>query len=111
MRTGQTPAVMRGMILAGGLSTRLHPLTLDVPKPLVPVLDRPVVDHIIEYLAQHDVADITLNVHYFAEAIEAHIGDGSRWNARVTYLHEPELMGSAGAVKQVEDRFRDTFVV
>src|ERR1700724_3188294 len=102
---------MRGMILAGGLSTRLYPLTLDLPKPLVPVLDRPVVDHIIDYLASHGVDDIVINVHYFAEAVEAYIGDGSRWNVRITYLREPKLMGSAGALKQVESRFTSTFVV
>ena len=102
---------MRAMILAGGLSTRLYPLTLDVPKPLVPVLDRPVVDHVIHYLASHGVDDIIINVHYFADAIESYIGDGSRWNVRMSYLREPELMGSAGAVKQVESRFDSTFVV
>jgi len=102
---------MRAMILAGGLSTRLYPLTLDVPKPLVPVLDRPVVDHVIHYLAGHGVDDIIINVHYFADAIESYIGDGSRWDVRMSYLREPELMGSAGAVKQVESRFDSTFVV
>jgi NDP-sugar pyrophosphorylase family protein len=102
---------MRAMILAGGLSTRLYPLTLDVPKPLVPVLDRPVVDHVIHYLASHGVDDTIINVHYFAEAIESYIGDGSRWDVRMSYLREPELMGSAGAVKQVESHFESTFVV
>lgn len=102
---------MRGMILAGGLSTRLHPLTLDLPKPLVPVFDRPVVDHIIDYLASHGVDDIIINVHYFAAEIESYIGDGSRWGVSISYLREPELMGSAGAVKQVATRFGETFVV
>lgn len=102
---------MRGMILAGGLSTRLYPLTRDVPKPLVPVLDRPVVDHILSYLARHGVDDLVINLHYFAEPIERFIGDGSKWGVRMSYLHEPELMGSAGAVKQVESRFQETFVV
>ncbi|HXW76831.1 MAG TPA: NDP-sugar synthase [Candidatus Eremiobacteraceae bacterium] len=104
-------ATMRGMILAGGLSTRLYPLTLDVPKPLVPVLDRPVVDHVIDYLTRAGVDDITINVHYFAAAIEAYIGRGHRWNAHMRYLREPALMGSAGAVKQVQSTFDETFVV
>ncbi len=102
---------MRGMILAGGLSTRLYPLTLDVPKTLVPVLNVPVVSHVIGYLSRHGVDDIVINVHYFAQAVERYIGDGSRWNVRMSYLREPQLMGSAGAVKQVEDRFEETFVV
>jgi NDP-sugar pyrophosphorylase family protein len=102
---------MRGMILAGGLSTRLQPLTNDVPKPLVPVLDRPVVGHVIDYLRRFDVDDIVVNVHYHADAVERFIGDGSDFGVRMSYLREEKLLGSAGAVKQVEDRFQSTFVV
>jgi NDP-sugar pyrophosphorylase family protein len=102
---------MRGMILAGGLSTRLLPLTSDIPKPLVPVLDRPVVGHVIDYLRSYDVDDLLVNVHYHADAVERFIGDGSEFGVRMTYLREETLLGSAGAVKQVEDRFQSTFVV
>jgi NDP-sugar pyrophosphorylase family protein len=102
---------MRGMILAGGLSTRLQPLTNDVPKPLVPVLDRPVVGHVIDYLRRFDVDDIVVNVHYHADAVERFIGDGGDFGVRMSYLREEKLLGSAGAVKQVEDRFQSTFVV
>ncbi len=102
---------MRGMILAGGLSTRLLPLTSDLPKPLVPVLDRPVVGHVIDYLRTHDVRDLIVNVHYFADAVERYIGDGSKFGVSMSYLREQTLQGSAGAVKQVADRFDSTFVV
>ena len=102
---------MKGMILAGGLSTRLYPLTLELPKPRVPVLDRPVVGHVIEYLKRFGVDDIVINVHYFPEAVRGYVGDGSAWGVRVDYLHETQLMGSAGAVRQVADRFAGTFVV
>jgi NDP-sugar pyrophosphorylase family protein len=99
------------MILAGGLSTRLQPLTNDVPKPLVPVLDRPVVGHVIDYLRRFEVDDLIVNVHYHADAVERFIGDGSEFGVRMTYLREAKLLGSAGAVKQVEDQFQSTFVV
>jgi len=102
---------MRGMILAGCFSTRLYPLTLEVPKPLVPVVDRPVVDHVMTYLVRQGVDELVINVHYFAAAVETHIGDGAAWGAGMAYLREPELMGSAGAVKQVESLFGSTFVV
>ena len=102
---------MRGMILAGGLSTRLYPLTLHLPKPLVPVLDRPVVGHVLDYFARHGIDDVVINVHYHPEAVRAYIADGGEWGLRVEYLHEPQLMGSAGAVRTVADRFTDTFVV
>jgi len=102
---------MKGMILAGGLSTRLYPLTLALPKPLVPVLDKPVVGHVIEYLKRFGVDDIVINVHYYPEVVRAYVGDGSAWGVHVDYLHETQLMGSAGAVRQVADRFAGTFVV
>ena len=99
------------MILAGGLSTRLYPLTLKLPKPLVPVLDRPVVAHVLDYLRRFEVDDIAINIHYFSDAVRQFVGDGSAWGAQVTYLHETELMGSAGAVKQLAARFTETFAV
>ncbi len=102
---------MRGMVLAGGLSTRLYPLTRELPKPLVPVFGTPVVGHVLSYLARHGVDDIVINVHYFPDAVTSYVGDGSRFGVRVSYLHEPQLMGSAGAVRQVADRFGETFVV
>lgn len=102
---------MKGMILAGGLSTRLYPLTLELPKPLVPVLDEPVVGHVIEYLKRYGVDDVIINVHYFPDAVRDYVGNGSKWGVRIDYLHEPQLMGSAGAVRQVADRFTETFVV
>ncbi|MDQ6767142.1 MAG: NDP-sugar synthase [Candidatus Eremiobacteraeota bacterium] len=102
---------MKGMILAGGLSTRLYPLTLELPKPLVPVLDRPVVGHVIEYVKAHGIDDLVINVHYFPQAVRGYADDGSKWGVRIEYLHETQLMGSAGAVRQVADRFAGTFVV
>lgn len=102
---------MKGMVLAGGLSTRLYPLTRDLPKPLVPVLDRPVVAHVLDYFKRHGVDDVVINIHYFPEAVRDYVGDGGRFGVRVTYLHEPELMGSAGAVRAVAERFDETFVV
>lgn len=102
---------MKGMILAGGLSTRLYPLTLELPKPLVPVLARPVVSHVMEYLRRFGVDDLVINVHYFPDDVRNYVGDGSAWRTHVHYLHEPQLMGSAGAVRQVADRFSETFVV
>ncbi|MGH7729481.1 MAG: sugar phosphate nucleotidyltransferase [Vulcanimicrobiaceae bacterium] len=100
------------MILAGGMSTRLYPLTKEVPKPLVPVAGEPNCAHLLRYLRSFGIEDVAINVHYLAEAIEAALGDGSAYGVRLHYLYEPELMGSAGAVKQLEDYFSDeTFVV
>jgi NDP-sugar pyrophosphorylase family protein len=102
---------MKAMILAGGLSTRLYPLTKRVPKPLVPVAGEPNAVHVIRYLHAFGVEDIAINVHYLGDQIEAKLGDGSAYGVRLHYLREPELLGSAGALKQMDGFFDETFVV
>jgi mannose-1-phosphate guanylyltransferase len=100
------------MLLAGGLSTRLYPLTKAVPKPLVPVVGVPNAVHVIRYLKSYGYDEIAINVHYLADAITATLGDGSAFGVRLTYLHEETLMGSAGALKPLESFFgNETFVV
>jgi mannose-1-phosphate guanylyltransferase len=100
------------MILAGGLSTRLYPLTKAVPKPLVPVAGVPNAVHLIRYLKNYGYDEIAINVHYLADAILETLGDGSAFGVRLQYLHEPVLMGSAGAVKPLQSYFGDQdFVV
>jgi mannose-1-phosphate guanylyltransferase/mannose-1-phosphate guanylyltransferase/phosphomannomutase len=103
---------MKAMILAGGLSTRLYPLTKQVPKPLVPVAGVPNAVHLIRYLRSYGFDEIAINVHYLSDAIIAALGDGSAFGVRLTYSYEPELLGSAGGVKKIESFFGDeTFVV
>lgn len=101
------------MVLAGGLSTRLYPLTKTVPKPLVPVLGEPNVGHVIRYLKGFGITEIATNVFYFAAAIRDALGDGSRYGVRLRYLDERSLSGSAGAVKLMEGFLSesDPFVV
>ena len=103
---------MRAMILAGGLSTRLYPLTKQVPKPLVPVVGSPNAVHLMRYLTSYGFNEIAINVHYLADMILESLGDGSAYGARIEYLHEKELLGSAGAVKQMQEFLGgDSFVV
>jgi NDP-sugar pyrophosphorylase family protein len=103
---------MKAMILAGGLSTRLYPLTKQVPKPLVPVAGVPNAVHLIHYLQAHGFDEIAINLYYLSDAIVDALGDGSRFGVRLEYSHEPVLLGSAGGVKKLEAFFGDeTFVV
>lgn len=102
---------MKAMILAGGMSTRLYPLTRTVPKPLVPLAGEPISAHILRWLKSFGYDEIAMNVHYLAETIEARFGDGSDFGVKLHYLYEPKLMGSAGALKALEDFFSDSFVV
>jgi mannose-1-phosphate guanylyltransferase len=100
------------MLLAAGLGTRLRPLTYEVPKPMVPVLGTPVMEHILRLLARHGFDDVISNVHYLPEQIENRFGDGSEWGVRLSYSHERELLGTAGGVRNVRDHFGDeTFLI
>ena len=100
------------MILAGGMSTRLYPLTKEVPKPLVPIAGEPNSAHLMRYLKSFGITDIAINVHYLADKIVEAFGDGSKYGVNLEYLHETTLMGSAGGVKQMEEFLSgDTFVV
>ena len=102
---------MIAMILAAGVGTRLSPLTLFMPKPMVPISNKPVMEHIIDLLAQHQVKTIVANLHYLPDQIESYFGNGQRWGVNLTYSLERDLLGTAGAVKRVEDIFDDTFFV
>jgi len=100
------------MLLAAGLGTRLRPLTYEVPKPMVPVLGRPVMDHIVRLLAKHGFQDVVCNLHYFPDQIQDRFGDGSGWGVNLSYSHEEELLGTAGGVRNVRDHFGgETFLI
>jgi mannose-1-phosphate guanylyltransferase len=88
---------MRAMVLAAGLGTRLRPLTYEIPKPMVPVLDRPVMAHILDLLARQGVKDVIANLHYFPDTIREYFGD------EVEYRFEEELLGTAGGVRNCRD--------
>ncbi|MBV8499257.1 MAG: NDP-sugar synthase [Candidatus Eremiobacteraeota bacterium] len=103
---------MKAMILAGGLSTRLYPLTKRVPKPLVPVAGVPNAAHLLRYLNAYGVDEVAMNLHYHADAIVSSLGDGSLFGVKLHYSHESELLGSAGAVKNVRAFFgEENFLV
>ena len=96
---------MKAMVLAAGLGTRLRPLTYEIPKPMVPVLDRPVMAHIVGLLQRQGFDEVIANLHYFPDAVKGYFGD------RVEYRYEEELLGTAGGVRNVADFFGDDPVV
>ena len=100
------------MVLAAGKGTRLFPLTGEMPKPMAPVVDTPIIRHIFELLARHGVSEAHVNVHYLADALLAAYGENSRVGATTVRLsREDKLLGTAGGVKNLADRFDETFVV
>jgi len=96
---------MKAMVLAAGLGTRLKPITFEIPKPMVPVLDRPVMAHIVGLLERQGFDQVISNLHYFPEAIKGYFGD------RIEYRYEDELLGTAGGVRNVADFFGEDPVV
>jgi NDP-sugar pyrophosphorylase family protein len=102
---------MKAMILAAGVGSRLDPLTRSVPKPMAPIVNRPVMEHLLNLLKKHSFTDVIANVHYLGEQVTDYFGDGSRWGINLQFSHEETLLGMAGGVKKVEDFFDDTFLV
>jgi mannose-1-phosphate guanylyltransferase len=92
---------MKAMVLAAGLGTRLRPLTFEITKPMVPVLDRPVMAHIVNLLDRHGFRDVIANLHYFPQTISSYFGD------RLSYSYEEELLGTAGGVRKCAEFFGD----
>ena len=102
----------KGMILAAGQGTRVRPLTKDLPKPMVPILGKPVMEYLIEHLARYGVTEIMVNVAYYHKKIEEYFGDGRRWGVNLGYAFEgvyehgdilPKPKGSAGGMKAIQD--------
>lgn len=103
---------VKAMIMAAGLGTRLHPLTGRTAKPMVPILNRPVMEHMLRLLRRHGVRDVVANLHYHPERIRAYFGDGSAFGVSLRYNVEADLLGTAGGVGAFRSYLRDgTFVV
>jgi mannose-1-phosphate guanylyltransferase len=101
---------MKAVILVGGEATRLHPLTCNTPKIMVPVLNRPFFEHLLGYLKKHNITDIVLAVGKSPGQIRDYFGDGSKFGVRLTYSTEDSPLGTAGAVKNAE-KFLDNPII
>ena len=93
--------------MAAGLGTRLRPLTHEIPKPLVPVANRPIMEHILELLAGQDMREVVANLHWFGDTVRDCFGDGSELGIELTYSEEEKLLGTAGGVRNVRSFFGD----
>jgi mannose-1-phosphate guanylyltransferase len=103
--------IMQALILAGGKGTRLRPLTVYTPKPIVPICNRPFLLYQIDTLRRAGITDITLSLSYQPEKIEQLLGDGSNIGVKLKYIVEPQPMGTAGAYKFAEELIREPTVV
>ncbi|HHV29005.1 MAG TPA: NDP-sugar synthase [Clostridium sp.] len=102
---------MKALFLAGGLGTRLRPITDDLPKPMVPIMGKPLLERNIERLTSHGIDEIVLSTCYKPHKIEKYFEDGKRFGVKISYITEDEPLGTAGAIKNAEDFMSDTFLV
>ena len=102
---------MQVVILVGGEGTRLRPLTCNTPKAIVPILNRPFLEHLLLYLKGHGVTDVILAMGYLPNLVQGCLGDGSRLGMRITYVTEKSPLGTAGAVKHAESFIDGPFIV
>jgi mannose-1-phosphate guanylyltransferase / phosphomannomutase len=102
---------MKAVIMAGGEGTRLRPLTSNAPKPMLPVADRPMMEHIIRLLKQHGFDEIVVTVAFLANHIKTYFGDGSEFGVTMSYADEPVPLGTAGSVGNARELLDETFLV
>jgi mannose-1-phosphate guanylyltransferase len=102
---------VQAVILVGGEGTRLRPLTSTVPKPIVPLVDRPFLAYMLEWLKRHGIDDIVLAMGYLPTAVRNVLGDGSAWDVRLRYVEEPDPRGTAGALKFAESLLDERFLM
>ncbi|MHB9053188.1 MAG: sugar phosphate nucleotidyltransferase [Thermoleophilia bacterium] len=102
---------MKAVVMAGGDGTRLRPLTSNQPKPMVPIVNKPCMEHIIELLAQHDLTDIIVTLAFLPQSIRGYFGDGSSLGVSIEYSVEESPLGTAGSVRNAFEHLDETFIV
>jgi len=102
---------VKAVVMAGGEGSRLRPLTSGVPKPLVPVVGKPVMEHILRLLRKHGITDVVVTLQYLGSAIRDYFGDGSDFGVDITYVVEDAPLGTAGSVKNAQEYLTEPFIV
>lgn len=102
---------MKAVIMAGGFGTRIHPLTISMPKPMIPLINRPIMEHIVNLLKQHGITDLVLLLFHQPEVIKKYFGDGSEFGVHITYVTPLEDFGTAGAVKAAAKHLDERFMI
>src|SRR3989344_5433342 len=98
----------QAVILASGEGVKLRPFTYEIPKPLIPVNGRPLLEHGIELLQQYGITDIVITISHLADKIKEYFEDGGRWGVHITYVEEPEPTGTGGALRAAQRHLSDT---
>ncbi len=110
-RTLVSEKVKKAVILAGGKGTRMRPFTYEMPKPLIPVQDRPLVQYILDLLAKYNIRDVIFSIGYLGEKVKEHYGNGKKYGFNITYIEEEEALGTAGPLNLMKDKLKEQFIV
>ena len=102
---------MKAVVMAGGAGSRLRPLTINRPKPMIPIVNKPVIGHILDLLKRHGITDVIVTLQYMAEDIQDYFGDGQSFGMNIKYSIEETPLGTAGSVKQAQEFLDETFMV
>lgn len=102
---------MKAVIMAGGKGTRLQSMIADIPKPMVPVMGKPILEYQIESLAKSGISEITIIIGYLGNIIQEHFKDGNNWNVSINYIVEDKPLGTAGALFYLKNRIDDDFII
>jgi len=102
---------MKAVVMAGGEGSRLRPLTINRPKPMVPLVNKPVLFHILELLKRHGITQVVVTLQYMADMVQDYFGDGSAMGMEISYSIEEIPLGTAGSVKNAQKNLDDTFIV
>jgi len=101
---------MKAIILAGGLGTRLRPLTENTPKPLLSIKGKPIIEHAILNFKKHGILDVVLSIGYKADLIKEYFGNGAKWGVNIGYCIEDQPLGTGGALKKATEDIKEAFV-
>ena len=102
---------MKAVVMAGGEGSRLRPLTIGRPKPMVPIVNAPVMEHILGLLRRHGITEVVVTLQYLANVIQDYFGDGSEFGMKIHYAVEESPLGTAGSVKNAEEHLDEPFIV
>ena len=103
-------SIKQAVILCAGLGTRLRPLTDIVPKPMIPILGKPLLEWNIEQFKRHGVTEFFINLYYLPDVIRDYFGDGAKWDVKIVYFQEKEILGTAGGVKNFAGMLDEAFL-
>ena len=101
---------MKGIIMSGGMGNRLRPLTCNLPKPMAPIFNKPVMEYGVDLLKKYGIEDIGFTLFYLPDKIMNHFGDGSKFNINTNYFIEDKPLGTGGSVKNAQ-KFLDTTII